>query len=431
MIEKISRGELLEHHPIWSEGLAVWTKASLIEPFDTYFNPPMLPPQEEDELPPELPPLPPLEEDEDDLPPPLPPLPVDDVDDDEDEEDPLPLPQVDDTLKDFSLIDKVSDKKSKPLWIIGVVVLLIVVMVQAWLYLGAQKQFPVFHELRALDAESFRLFLTQNDSSDSFRVALTRDARALMLASTLEDSWQVFIRLESIKDRVLSERKVILESRATLDHHRAHFRDIEVIEGLGFVAGEYKVEVIAHHPFEKERVVRQEFEQSFLRGTLEEFEAELAQMKEVMREKELTHLRERFETYQTLGMLVDKIFGLYKETLNQIRDPKLIERFEARYAQEVGPLLQGLILESHQKMTQLKDQGELEESQSYALLVEFGKSVGTLVSDMVTTTKRSRRFNRAGRERLERLFESRHKTLQSDLNIRLKQLSQALGEDTV
>jgi primosomal protein N'' len=435
MIEKISRGELLESHPIWSEGLAVWTKAVEVDVFSDYFLPPGLPPlveiEEDLDGPPDLPPLPSSNQIDagDDEPPPLPPLPHDDEDGEDDEELHQPSPSKSEaTLKDFSLMDRAEQKKSWPVWILGAGLLLVVLGVQSWLYFGAQKKLPVFHELRPADAQLFSDFLLRDSDEDVFRLALTRDARAIIMASTLEGSWQVFLRLESIEQRLLSERKVILESRAWLNHHRAHFRDIEVIEGLGFVAGEYKVEVIAHHPIDKNLVVLKEFEHAFIRGTLVEFEAELDEMNRIKREKELAHVRERFETYQTLGMLIERIFTLYKETLNQIRDPNLIDRFEARYAQEVGPLLQGLIIESHQKMTQLKEQGQVEESQSYSLLVEFGKSVGVMVSDMVTTTKRARQFNRAGRDRLERLFESRQKTLQSDLKIRLKQLEELVGE---
>jgi primosomal protein N'' len=426
MIEKISRGELLEHHPIWSEGLATWTKAQEIEPFDFYFFPPDLPPPpsleqveiEQDELPPELPPLPPIDEEVDELPPPLPPLPV--VEDEEEL-------AAEATLKDFKLIERGEKQRSKKLWPFGVALLVVALFFQTWLYYGSRRDIPVFHELRAIDAENFRLFLNGEHLQDeSFRLALTRDARALIMASKLKGSWQVFIRLESVPNRVLSERKVILESRALLDHHRALFRDIEVIEGLGFSAGEYKVEIIAHHPFDKDQIVRQESVQAFLRSSLEEFEEELLKMRQVLRDKELGHLRERYETYQTLGMLIERIFTLYQETLSQIRDPNLIDRFEARYAQEVGPLLQGLILESHSKMNQLEEQGEVDEAKSYELLVEFGKSIGAMVSDMVTTTKRARQFNRAGRDRLERLFESRQKTLLSELNVRVGQLAKAL-----
>lgn len=460
MLEKIARGELLETGQVWTEGLAHWVAAHEIEVFESAFEPtpPPLPPlpvepedfeefEAPDDLPPPLPPLPIAEE-----PPELPPLPVEEpvvvelsVEQPEVEDEVAEEKEDEDTdiLQDFEKELEGEEQlfQRYRFWALGVG--LVVILLSLWFFGPTQLRGPTapsFHELRSADGEVFRAFIRADKDRDRpFILALTRDTRSVVMASPLRGEFQVYLILSSLPQEILSEEPVVLESRAIFKGYQAHFRELELIQGRGFVPGKYRFEVVAVETGygarwsqwrrgEKRKI---EFtgEQYFVRGTVEEFHQDLETYHSRMMKEELAHFSQRLEGYQTLGSLLNRIMEIYEETLGEIRNPELIDRFELRYAQEVGPLLQGLILEGIEQMTKLKENGDETEARSYELYVDFGRSIGTMVSDMVTTTRRSRQFNRAARERLQRLFSSRHQTLSEDLKVRLTQLEAALERD--
>jgi hypothetical protein len=440
MVEKITRGELLESGLVWTEGLAAWVSADSLDDFAPLFCPPPLPPLpvivEEVGL---LPPLPQEVDEIEEMPPPLPPLPQE-YNEVEAEPEPVPEPPVVDSpriLDDLEQLPDVDESLHRRWKIPAMVVTVLIVLVTVWLFAPASFVVPGFHELRQSEAEQMRRFVESPlDMTTPFKLSLTRDLRSIVLGTPLKDEFQVYLIMHSIPGEILSEGAVVLESRARLRGHQAHFRELEIIKGRGFVPGRYEVKVVAIQTGLGARWrqwrsgERLSFEwlteQRFIRGSAEEFEQELEQLRAEARELELAHVRQRLESYQTMGSLLQRIFQIYSEVMEQIRTPEHIDRFEARYAQEVGPLLQGLIIESIEKVNELREQGNVEEARSYELFVNYGRSVGSMVSDIVTTARGSRQFNRQARERQVRLFKNRHDELLEELQIRLNYLTREL-----
>lgn len=434
MVEKIARGELLEDDLIWSEGEPHWVEAIEHQSFASYFLPPPLPPLPEVDVPVlsedpvediELPPVPETDPFEEELLDDLPPLPVEDREEFEDDQTQKDIPFPESPRGGPSLTLKIS-----------VAVAFVLMTVFSWFlfHVSGEKK-PAFHELRPADMAELESFIAEpmdqpSDRDELFKLALSRDARSVIMASPLVGRWQAYIVMHSLPGEILSERASVLEGKAVLENHRAHFREFKIREGLGFAPGHYRVRIQVVDPKAPEKtILEREFEQNFTRMTAEEFAAEKAKLAARLQDLAQRHRRQRYETYQTLGQLIERTFALYEQTLTRIREREQISQFEASYGAEVGPLLQGLVLDAHQQMKLLSEAGEEEEARSYELLVEFGRSVGSMVSDMVTLTQRSRRFNQASRERLLRLFQGRKEGLLQDLQLRVDQLSSALESE--
>lgn len=476
LIQKIESGQLSEEDQLWYEGLPAWQDLASFAEFTGFFLPP-LPPLPFDKI--EVEPFPPMPAppeiedgpEADDLPPPLPPLPIEadtivEDDEDEDEGEDLDEDENEDDVSDEDLTspahilgpDVDQEKTSAPqiLIISSVFLSSIIILVTLFFYRQGLELSPEFFELRPQDTEQMASLVSEpkslNDFVDitpPFLLRLSRDGRFLIGATSLKGNFHAQIKLVSVDGEILSQKPIMIESEGVLTNHKVIFDELVLVLGTGFVSGKYNytitlkpalmdarlLRVSESFPWLKNLLETQEMKgeieikglELFTRNSEEDFLKELQQFTLQKNLERIKPMQDRLEVYRTFGMLMSRLGELYKDVLNTVRRPEHVDRLEMRYGEEIGPLLQSLILENYQLGQDTRLKGDLEEAETYDRLVDFGKQIGALVSDMVTTTKRSRSFNLAARQRLLKLFEDRLDNLQEDLKNRLEFLEKEIA----
>ncbi len=459
VIQKIESGELGEEDQLWYEGLPAWQVVKSFNEFTHLFLPPLPPlPFEamDEEFP--LPPMPPVEEIEeseieDDLPPPLPPLPeVEQAEELEESDLATDGEEESDLTSPAHIIPTESDlEKRRPSQLLiaaSVIVSFFIILVTLYFYRQGLGASPEFYELRANDTELMKSLVKEpklltefEKSTPPFLLRLSRDGRFLVGATALKGNYHAQISLVSVDGEVLSQKTIMMQSEGILTNHKVSFGELVLVQGTGFVSGryDYKISltpalmdarlfrVLERFPWLKgfietqptKNAIEIQGRELFSKSSEEDFLKELAQFSQQINLERIKPMQDRVEVYRTFGMLMTRLGEVYKEVLNTVRRPEHVDRLEMKYGEEIGPLLQSLILENYQLGQDTRLKGDLEEAETYDRLVDFGKQIGALVSDMVTTTKSSRSFNLAARERLLKLFEDRLANLQKDLQNRL------------
>lgn len=322
---------------------------------------------------------------------------------------------------------------SKLKWVAAAFVCLLVLALSFSL-LKPKVSDPVFHELRVQDATRLEAFLRENKNNLDqeqmpFAFSLSRDGRGLMVVSPYPEEAKLYLELNSVKGRVLSLEELSMKAEAVMQNRQAWFKELQLNSGMSLAPGLYRYTLTAVPvgPVARLRKFLQQnglakgaikrFTSSgevlLLREDEEEFQKKLAQYREKIAQGQLRPLQDRVQQYQTLEQMAQQILGIYREVLPTVKEAKDLKVFETRYAQSVGRLLQTLIIEAHQKSEQLKNTN-VEESYTYEHLRDFGREVGELVSDMVTTTEQTKNLDVTKKNRLLRQFENRVKNLQRE-----------------
>lgn len=293
---------------------------------------------------------------------------------------------------------------------------------------------PVFHELRVQDAERLKAFLRVNKNKLNkdqmpFAFSLSRDGRGLMVVSPYPEEAKLYLELKSLKGRVLSFEDLSMSAEANLKNHQAWFKELQLNSGISLSPGYYQYTLTAVPVGPIARLRRFLQQNGMAKGAIErfsasaevlliredeqEFQQKLSEHVKKLKEAQLRPLQERMQQYQTLQQMAQQILAIYQEVLPDVKKAEDLKVFETRYSQSVGRLLQTLILEAHQQAQELKN-SQVEESYTYEHLRDFGRNVGELVSDMVTTTEQTRDLDEKKKSRLLRQFESRVKELQAE-----------------
>lgn len=335
--------------------------------------------------------------------------------------------------------------KDKKFWISAIIICILVALGSLFIF-RTNKAAPVFHELRVQDAQRLQTFLKENQSQMNekqmpFDFSLSRDGRGLMVVSPYPQEAKLYLELESIKGQVLSFEDLSLKSESTLINYQAWFRELNLESGMSLAPGNYRYKITAipigpianlRRFLQKNGMAKgaiQRFESKgeilLIRENREEFDKKLSLYRERLNSIHLSPLQERIQQYQTLEQMAEQILNIYREVLPNVNKRSDLIEFEKKYAQSVGPLLQTLILEAHQKSVDLSlDQPE--EALTFERLRDFGREVGELVSDMVTTTENTKNLDVVKRNRLLRQFENRVKNLRKESQKRRSSIDKEL-----
>jgi len=296
-----------------------------------------------------------------------------------------------------------------------------------------------------LSDENFHALMALTKKAKTKRVrmkmALTRDASELWLASNYKDKAILNLTLKSFKGRVLSNDKVRVKGKAFLRNGAAYFDKLELVEGEKLVAGQYMAQVIGVPDglsaqvanwlkevglgdtlsFVKERNKKIQFRGSVLLfgGSSSDFEIKLANFKKGKLENLISPFRERLESYKTLKAMVSNIEETYMERLKSIRRGKHIKDFEADFATQISPMLQEIIIGIYKKHQSFIGK-DAKAAKAYEDLLAYGKSVGELGSDMITQTGSSVKVMKKDRNRLRRIFTKRSLDLRNQAEEQLQ-----------
>lgn len=260
------------------------------------------------------------------------------------------------------------------------------------------------------------------------KVFVSKNNKELILATNLPHEAKAYLTLSSVSKRVIGKGEVVVSANSKIQNGMAKFTKLSLIKGEKFLPGEYYVKVSTVPTGIREKVAkflssklhidilspnqthRYRGKDFIFQGTKEEFSHRLKAYFEKALEKKKTPYKDQLEKYRTFSQLSSRIFKMYQEVITAIRKGKDIESFELLYTKEAGPILQSLILDTHRlfKKFELSDPSV---SSSYERVLEVGKKIGEMASDMVTMTQKKKRLRKKSRERLIKLFKKRSKYL--------------------
>jgi hypothetical protein len=300
------------------------------------------------------------------------------------------------------------------------------------------------------DRDSLRNVMTQPFSGVALhKLRPTANLNSLWLSSNFPDQAAVYLRMESMKGRTLGEEKVVIQANSTFKGQAALFRELEVIEGSGLVAGEYLYEIkgfqtglmknlrsaLAHLPVFKElKAFRPERSQFSFKGTIlvastsiKKFNSILVKKKAKIEKKVLRPLKDRRQRLKTFLNLLNKVESIYNNILGRITKGRSIHLFEKRYNKEVGPYLRDLIIDTNKIHISVINLDPAE-SKAYEDIMNFGKDVGHIASEMVTQTRKVRRLGRAKTEVMKERFRLMVEKLRQKGKIDLRKMNGIINQ---
>lgn len=263
------------------------------------------------------------------------------------------------------------------------------------------------------------------------KVFISKDSKGFLLATNIPHQAKAYLTLTSVEKRVLGRGNIVVTGKSQLINGVARFDKLRIVKGEKFFPGEYYVQLLTVPVGVRERLskflikkarinILQPSKQLRFRGksliyngTISEFNSKLSVFFDKLLKKEKVTYRDRLEKYRTFSQLSEKIYKIYEEVLTSIRKGKDIESFELLYAKDVGPMLQNLILDTHALYKKYEISKPLI-SKQYEEVLDLGKSIGEMASDMVTMTEKKMRLRKKSRSRLLKLFEKRSKFLSID-----------------
>lgn len=358
------------------------------------------------------------------------------------------ISEVGDTEEDSAPWAEIEEQtQRKPLnykFISAVASCFIILILSGYLIYRSAQSYVNLDDFSAITIEKVEeIRSTPFESNVHADIFMSKDTKDLMLAANISHKSKVYLTLSSVQNRVLSSEKVVATATGTLTNGVARFSEVKIVKGSRFASGDYYVQLLAIPVGVEQRVYKYLHEKlglSFFRpagqlrfrgkslifpGTRDDFNKNLDHFKKNTLTKKTRPLEHLVEGYKTFATLSSKIYKTYEEVLTSIRRGKEIESFEILYSKRIGPVLQGLILETHKTSKEY----EISDPQMYGLfqeLLEQGKRIGEMSSDMVTMTKRIKRLRKKSRNRLMKLFVKRSLFLQETSKTKVKEIEKKL-----
>jgi hypothetical protein len=339
--------------------------------------------------------------------------------------------------------DKVSNKFNLKLWVAASICFITIVSTFYFLSHKSVSQ-SSYKGLLASQVEKISE-IRSNSFSKNFQVKVfvSKDNKELVLATNLPHEAKAYLTLSSVEKRVIGTGEVVVSANSTIRNGVARFSKLSLIKGEKFLPGEYYVKVSTVPVGIREKVIKflsSKLHLSFLtpsethrfrgkdfifQGTKEEFSHRLKNYFEKALEKKKIPYKDQVEKYRTFSQMSLRIFRIYEEVITSIRKGKDIESFELLYAKEAGPILQSVILDTH-SLFKKYELSEPSISSTYEEVLEIGKKVGEMASDMVTMTQKKKRLRKKSRERLIKLFEKRSRYLSLEASGKAKDTQRLL-----
>lgn len=258
-----------------------------------------------------------------------------------------------------------------------------------------------------------------------YRLAPSTDGNQIYMATNLKGSFEAMATFESIQGRVLSKEKVVFESRGQLVDGVAKFARLELLKGTEIIPGEYKVNILLKSAgvndklksslknlpvlkdlkftksYKKDRKYQTQF-LLFPKGK-SEFEVSLITYNKKIEGQLLKPLKEQLERYQTFLSLHKKLQILWEDYIGRITKGASIKFFEQKYNLNIGPLIRDLVIDSNRIHISYLNTSP-ERSKAYEDIMNFGKDIGSVASEMVVKTRRYKRINSNNRRELQDKF---------------------------
>lgn len=452
MAEFISVGEINAQSLVWREGAEKWESLGKTRELAYLLNKEAKAPASTSKPPP-MPSLPDLPEDlpdlPDDMPPPMPAgvlkteakaPPVVDAD----EPPPIPLDAIlnPDGRRPVFKQEKPASSFFGPKTILAAVVLIFVIVV-GWFYSNEQKSAIMIRVKNMMPAYVDRLQATAEQKVPSFAMtmALSLDGKTLYASSNKDGEIVSIIKLESLPKRVLGTDDVELQVRGVIRNHLGEFGRMQLLKGPQFVPGEYNIDFTGrkiHFINRKFRFLNDvalfkklnttyHYKTSALifAGTPRDFEVKLSQYRDRIKEEKLKPFTDKLERFQTFSSLLTQTMENYLMTLESVKKSKDMDGFERGYIKEVSPIIQSLVVAANEnaKKHEFDEADTRNKIATYKTQMMLGKQIGELASDMITETRKLKKFNDTEKNALRARFEGRYKNIKSQIDVNITLLS--------
>lgn len=231
----------------------------------------------------------------------------------------------------------------------------------------------------------------------------------------------VTLSLQSVDKKLLGEGRVAGEYKGTLRDQVLVIEKMPLREGQQLIPGQYSVDVRftpsgkvnnfltalkRTELFNFVKVIREASEPFSYQGLFilgldnpQEFETKLNDYYQKKKEKILWPLQERLERFSTIQGVLSQLLNSYKEQMGKIKRGAQIRGFEKNYAMKMAPILQEIIVEASKKMN-APSESKVETLSNWEDLLNFGKDVAKMASDMAWITKQNKVLSRAKRQGL-------------------------------
>lgn len=453
---RLHTGKIGLETPIWCPGMSAWV--SLGECHD-FFPPaatviPLRGKEIEIELPPDLPALPslPAEEmeikKEEELLPSLPPLEIAEA-----EESPPPFvaPAVVAVNQQAEVDQHLSKERKKLLyWKLGLSIVPLLVLALWWALLTVPRPKELPPGL-IIPQQAQTMLLTIHDQNPElkFHLALSADQRKIILASNFSGKADLQLVLTASRGQALSQEPIVLSARADYQGHLAIFSELIIEEGEGIVPGLYQVQIrgiktslgirlakIARQfsAIQRLAIFNDLDDRLYYKGELlllaknhQELQNKLEDFKRQLRAEESKPIMELVERYRAYSAIVGMLNSLFRDSLKRFKGPGEVHLFEQDYIRKIAPLYQSITVENQKIQVSLLETNE-GLSREYQRLVEFGRQIGILVTEINTKLKSYRRLKSKNRLELLTQFQGRLNELDELAKIRIHRLQERLSE---
>lgn len=232
------------------------------------------------------------------------------------------------------------------------------------------------------------------ESDQRVDLALTVNGKEIWLASNISDEAVLQMTLTSKPNRILSNQEVIVESRAKLTNHQARFSKMRMLKGTAFVPGEYafKIKMKKIHFINTFIPTLQSLgffaalntdevltgDAIIYSGSKTDFEYRLIEYRKEMLSSVVRPFEEKLEKVTTLREIVNKTNDSLALIFEKKAPQKEMKDFEAFFIKEISPMLQTIVNDS-------LDKNETE-------IVEAAKNFGESVTELMTYVEKQKKW---------------------------------------
>ncbi|MDD0853375.1 hypothetical protein HBN50_09715 [Halobacteriovorax sp. GB3] len=265
-----------------------------------------------------------------------------------------------------------------------------------------------------------------------FDLALNRESSLIWMASNLKGLFEVQVEFKSIKGKTLSDSETIFSARGTLNEHFGSLTDFRYEKGIKIDHGEYAVTILYRPMGLKSKLDSKGQEipfKTYKRNSLlypkeaQEFLSKLEERKKAKKKAIIDPLNQRLELYKTLRSFTMRSRDSYFRLLDKALNGASVDEFEQEYHQYIGPLYNGIVIKINQRV-KLNDS----ETGFYEDLFTSYKEYGSLVSDMVTSTRSKRWLRKNVKKKLRDVFERKISTFLEEIDAQIKSLEDLISK---
>jgi len=411
-------------------------------------------------------------EEEDELPPPLPPLPIEEdveVHDEVKEEEipdfladgPTHEEMIEDHTGEFEIqafneenqIESEEEEEEEETtphparWWSGMILMVLALVALIW-FIWPKRLAAPFNDLS--DAQKSVLTHFAKNAPDKnwlFKLIVDKEKGKLYVAANKSDHAKLTVHMRGTPDKLLSLENSEMMATLDLNDYFGSSAELTLNVGTSIAYGEYQVDIsgrtsgwrprlmslLKTWPVFKDMTFVKFYNPEVIyrgqlmvfNGSQKQFEEKLAEFNRAIENKKVLPMKDQLQRIQSMLAFHQAIKELFVDYLDRISKGKSIIGFERKYNLEIGPALTGLIIDNNRLSVEAMNVDK-EQSKKYEILMKQGKDLGSIAADIVTRIKKINKIRTNEKEVLSKYFINRFDRLEMELNDMIQQLQNAI-----